>query len=822
MSDAPKQTDRSADGPDRVESEPRPRRGPRIGLRARLGASVVAVAGMTLLASALSWYTYSNIEHLLTRVTRDNVPAINAALTFAEASARMTNEVPLIDIDRTDFRALSEALNLQRLNVDLSNLVVRLDRHWPDRPEVDELWSLFEQVADMQQDMTRHLGRRSDVERRYRQRLEGLGKTHLEFRSRVASTVADIDALVSRYQSLDTEWTLEPVWRRERLILLRELDASVNLIVGLMGGAAALPDPDRVDALRQQFNRYTVDVYGRAGQLPNEPRYEEIRELVRDVTAPGVGAGNVFLLRARDLALRAQIRDMALESRASVARMSEVVQGLVRSAEADAAALADAAEAAIDRGRAILLSVTVLAVLGSIALILLYVGRSIVARLADLAERTRRIASGELDTPVVPMGNDEISDMTEALAVFRDAMAEVQQRSDQLSESEQRLRAILEGSTVGIAILARTGTPLFANTRLMEMMDGRPEIALEGVPVPPPGYTPHASSTTEVLRQLGGGRAWWSLNNAQPVRFEGQDAVILWVYDITDRKHAEQAMKAARDEAETALRELRQTQRSLIDAEKMAALGSLVAGVAHEINTPVGTTLTAATHLARRTRELRATQGAGTMRKSDLDAYLDTTEEMSTLMLNNIQRASDLIRSFKRVAVDQTSEECRVYDLKEYIAEITQSLRPRLSRSAHDLTVDCPEGIEVRGYPGALSQVITNFVMNALVHAFEPDQRGQMRIAARRLPGQRVELTFSDDGAGIAPEARDRIFEPFFTTKSGAGGSGLGLNIVHTIVTGTFKGSITVDEAESGGTRFVLRFPLDHGEDRPAPDQAAD
>ena len=259
-------------------------------------------------------------------------------------------------------------------------------------------------------------------------------------------------------------------------------------------------------------------------------------------------------------------------------------------------------------------------------------------------------------------------------------------------------------------------------------------------------------------------------------------------------------------ELQNALNILHATQKQLIAAEKMAALGSLVAGVAHEINTPVGIALTSASTLMDDTLKLRQTMLDVGVRKSDVLAYMDAALEASELILKNAERAALLIQSFKQVAVDQASEARRKYQLKGYLEEVLVSLGPNLKPSQVSITVECPEALELDGYPGALAQVITNLTMNALIHAFGPASTGHIQIAVA-VQDAWVTLSFADDGSGIARDNLPKLFEPFFTTKRGQGGTGLGLHIVHNIVTSRLGGSISVASTPGQGTQFVMRFP---------------
>ncbi|CAO3423830.1 PAS-domain containing protein [Azospirillum endophyticum] len=270
--------------------------------------------------------------------------------------------------------------------------------------------------------------------------------------------------------------------------------------------------------------------------------------------------------------------------------------------------------------------------------------------------------------------------------------------------------------------------------------------------------------------------------------------IVTVALDITARKRAEA--------------ELRDAQASLIQAEKLASLAQLVAGVAHEVNTPIGVTLTAISHLAEQVGRIRALFEESRIRRSDFQDFLDVAWESTRMILSNVERAAGLIQSFKQVASDQASGERRLFDLSTYVDEVLLSLRPRLRRTRVTVELDIPAGLVVDGYPGAFAQVLSNLIINALVHAYDEGETGRILLSAREQPAGWIEMRYADDGKGIAADIRSRIFDPFFTTKRGTGASGLGLSICANIMTGTMRGSIALEEGGGKGTRFLLRFPV--------------
>jgi two-component system NtrC family sensor kinase len=277
--------------------------------------------------------------------------------------------------------------------------------------------------------------------------------------------------------------------------------------------------------------------------------------------------------------------------------------------------------------------------------------------------------------------------------------------------------------------------------------------------------------------------------------------------DLRMRTQAELAARQEKEKTQEAYKRLVQTQQTLVESEKLASLGGLVAGVAHEINTPVGISLTTASHLSVITQQLRKDLDNGAIKKSDFQNYLQAAEESCSLILSNAERAANLIHSFKQVAVDQTSEARRDFQLRDYLQEIITSLQPKFKRTQIEIRIDCEQGLLMDSYPGALSQVVTNLLMNALIHAFDEGQTGVIDIAARCTENGQVDLSIRDNGKGISPENISKIFQPFFTTRRSSGGSGLGLHIVYNIVRQRLGGRIEVTSAQGQGTTFLISMP---------------
>jgi signal transduction histidine kinase len=296
-------------------------------------------------------------------------------------------------------------------------------------------------------------------------------------------------------------------------------------------------------------------------------------------------------------------------------------------------------------------------------------------------------------------------------------------------------------------------------------------------------------------------------------------------HDIDHLKAAEEALRSLNEQLESRveqrtgdLREanlkLRGTldmltlaQRQLIETEKLASLGGMVAGIAHEINTPLGISVTAASHLQDETRRLSRLISGGELTRSALERFEDMARESADIVLRNLQRADRLVKSFKQVAVDQSSEERRVVDLGATLDEILTTLGPSLKTSGCHIVLNCPQLIIVETAPGALYQIVTNLVMNSLTHGFETGKPAEVRIDVRRDAAV-VRIDYRDNGRGMDETVRKRIFEPFFTTRRGQGGSGLGMHIVYNLVTQALSGRIECTSAPGQGVLFRIVLPL--------------
>ena len=443
-----------------------------------------------------------------------------------------------------------------------------------------------------------------------------------------------------------------------------------------------------------------------------------------------------------------------------------------------------------------------------------------------------------------PLGNPDL--VKSLLQVFSErASAELERKraEAELRSSEQRFSTIFQSSPVAMFVTQVRGGYVIKDVngaferlflRSRESVIGKNTIELE--------LYRNAADRSALIAELketggthGGQEAWMNRGDGNSVlvqfsghtfNLDGEKFGIIACEDVTDKRRIEieirelnanleqrviertEELQRTNQELATTLGTLNMAQEELVRSEKLAALGSLVAGVAHELNTPIGNSLMVASTLADQTRALTNSYANGNgLKRSMLEAYIADAGKAGDILVRNLYRAADLVTSFKQVAVDQTSSQRRGFSLAEVIEEIMLTLWPTLKKTSYQVEQDIPRDLLLDSYPGPLGQVIANLVNNALLHGFEERSTGTVMIAAQDSGDSWVELIVKDNGVGIPPANLNRIFDPFFTTKLGAGGSGLGLNITHNIVTGILGGRIRVHSEVGVGTTFILNLP---------------
>ena len=284
-------------------------------------------------------------------------------------------------------------------------------------------------------------------------------------------------------------------------------------------------------------------------------------------------------------------------------------------------------------------------------------------------------------------------------------------------------------------------------------------------------------------------------------------AVNVAAEEITARKRNEQEMRRARETAETTLQHLRETQASLIEAEKLAALGRLVAGVAHEINGPVGISLTVASSLQRRYEVFASEVERGEIRRSALNEFVGGVRDAAHQLVANLVRASELVQSFKQVAADRSGLERRRFDVGELAEQVLVGLRPQVRKQGLMLDITCEPDIVIDSLPGPYGLVVSNLVLNSIMHAFPNGGKGTITFRANAFGEDDIEIVVSDDGCGMSPQIRRHAFDPFFSTRRHEGATGLGLHIVHSMVVDRLEGQLGLISEPGVGTTVRLILP---------------
>ena len=441
-----------------------------------------------------------------------------------------------------------------------------------------------------------------------------------------------------------------------------------------------------------------------------------------------------------------------------------------------------------------------------------------------------------------PMGNpDLVRSLLQVFAERASAELERKRAEEALRSSEERFSTIFQSSPVAMFLTrAAHEYRIYDINDAFERLFGRPrEETIGSTSVELDMYL-HPDERDNIVRDLGGKdtllqREVWMLRadggkvlvqiSAQTFVLREEVFVIVACEDVTDKRRIEKEilelnanlelrviertdeLQRANMELASTLATLNMAQEELVRSEKLAALGSLVAGIAHELNTPIGNSLMVASTLVDQTNTLADSFTDGGIKRSMLDSYLKDAGKAGDILVRNLFRAGNLVTSFKQVAVDQTSSQRRNFSLAEVVSEILLTLSPTIKKTSFEFSQDIPDDIVMDSYPGPLGQVITNLVNNALLHGFEGRSNGTVTLNAVLNKDSWIELSVKDDGIGIPTANLNRIFDPFFTTKLGAGGSGLGLNITHNLVTGVLGGRVRVLSEVGMGTTFVLSLP---------------
>jgi len=457
--------------------------------------------------------------------------------------------------------------------------------------------------------------------------------------------------------------------------------------------------------------------------------------------------------------------------------------------------------------------------------------RNLLTPIATLSKLALRVSNGDYSSRCTfKYSNDEVGVLANQ---FNQMINTIENRTKELVEQKNTFETLFSDSSDGL-LLIKNDKFIDCNKAVLKMLGYKTKkdfFKLKSEQISPKFQADNQSSEIKAAKMIkeclekGSKRFEWILKKSNgenlwvetvltKIKINKKNVIHVVWRDIENKKFLEQQIIKRSDELEDSNNELEQTiinlketQNKLIESEKMASLGGLVAGVAHEINTPVGVGLTGITHLQEITNKIKTAYETDNMSQDEFEEYLNTTEELAAMININLDRTANLVRSFKQVAVDQTNEEKRLFNLSIYINETLLSIKHITKKTNLDINISCAQDITIHSYPGAFSQVITNLIINSIRHAYKDNEEGSISLTVVK-EDEILKLIYKDDGKGISEGNLSKIFDPFFTTNREHGGTGLGLNIIYNIITSKLDGNIECKSIINKGVMFEILIPL--------------
>ncbi len=498
-----------------------------------------------------------------------------------------------------------------------------------------------------------------------------------------------------------------------------------------------------------------------------------------------------------------------------------------------------------------------LAILFIISIIIIFIVKNTLKPIHDLSNVTKEILSGNLNTKIEISGVKELKELSsnfekmrnhilfemEALKksekeveqLNRNLQKLVEERTLELKEQKEVFETLFNDSKDGLSMVSYENAKFIdCNKAFLEIFllkekneiigkspfDISSEYQKNGLTINEAikkiikEFTKFGSVRFEWIFKKSNNEEFWAEVILSQIVLNTQLVIYATIRDISEKKELEEQLhnrnidlQESNDELETIIENLRKTQNKLVEAEKLAGLGSLVTGVAHEINTPVSVGLTGSSHLEFLAENILSKYESEKMTQEDLKDYLKSSKELINVINSNLNRTADIIRNFRQVAVDQTSEQKRLFKVEAYIKGLLISIDSLFKNKKIDINIDCDEELAIISYPGFFAQIITNLVTNSINHGFKDISKGEINFKIEKIDNH-LNFEYSDNGKGIREENLLKIYEPFFTTDRQEGASGLGLNIIYNLVTTNLSGTIDCHSELGKGVKFTIKIPL--------------
>lgn len=795
-----------------------------IGIRARLFLAFGAVAAMTVAASVAAWLSFTNLSGSLERIANTHVPAMTVAAQLAEKGGAIIATAPsmMSAADETEREAIWA--DLEVLLTDMSDLLERMEDPLIDDASRASLGKLIEGVSNNLGALNANVDNQFELRDRQAELIDRLRWLHADFldevepmieeaRFNIQSAMEGVEGPPGDEPGLaDTDVLRAEMQKREALL---KINAAGNLAVGLLIRTASAVNFDEIDFSGHLLGDIAEGLRVDLAVLQGLASSVSLYQVVDEILALAQGSGSLLQVRKRELAVEQDGRRLLAANSELVGRLKSMIGRRVSALESATTAAAETSNLSIKRGEYFLAAIAAISLLIAVTVGWIYVGRNIVARITALGRSMRAIADGDLKTEVPVEGRDEISEMAEALLVFRDTAIEVE---------EANAEAIIDNTMAGMVAVSRSGIIEFFNPSAEELFGCSTEDVV-GKKLTTLIAKEDRKDVGEILRGSGSAArdsdspAFVETKGIRPdgtefpmdmavreFRQRRRKRFMVTLHDVTERKHAQELLekrvlektkdlrsanrrlKTEIAEREKTASELREAQDELLQASKLAALGQISAGIAHELNQPLAA--------------IRSYAHNGTIlldrgRHSETRENLDKIETMT-------ERMADITSHLKSIA-RRPSKLVEAVSLETSVANALSFFRTRIGNEGVDVRLDFPsEDVLVEGEDIRLEQVFINLITNALDAMADATEK-ELRISARKTEGNAI-VEIRDSGCGIRKKDVVKVFDPFFTTKEAGSGLGLGLSISSKIIR-DFGGSIRVESTSGDGAVFSVELP---------------